>query len=216
MKPSNDWPSTRPFFAITPFTVTSRPPTRTFLPTARSARSKSLSATSKPSTPTSRRSLISGSLSGSPASMRVVLHDLVRRRDPEDEHLADGPVRRRPTSLVGVGQPDCSATARASGSVRSITSASSEEMSGRLADRPDLLVLEEPDRDRRPAHLEGVGPDHRAGQVLLDVGVHPLDDRHDDDQEADRDDDAEQSEEGAELGWTRWPGGRGAGPRRGA
>ena len=38
------------------------------------------------------------------------------------------------------------------------------------------------------------------GQVLLDVRVHPLDDRHDDDQEADGDDDAEEGEEGAELG----------------
>ena len=69
-----------------------------------------------------------------------------------------------------------------------------------LGDDPHLLVVEQADRDRRAPDLEGIGPDHRAGQVLLDVRVHPLDDRDDDDQEADRDDDAEEGEEGPELG----------------
>ena len=52
---------------------------------------------------------------------------------------------------------------------------------------------------RRPPHLEGVRADHRAGDVLAHVRVHPLDDRDDRHEERDGDDDAEQGEERAKL-----------------
>ena len=61
------------------------------------------------------------------------------------------------------------------------------------------LVVEEADLDRHAPHLEGVGADQRVGDVLLDVRVHPLDHRHDGDEEGDRDDDAEEREEASQL-----------------
>src|SRR6185503_1977269 len=64
---------------------------------------------------------------------------------------------------------------------------------------PPILVLDEREVDRRPPHLERVGAHHRVGDVLLHVGVHPLDDRNDRDQERDAHDDAEEREERAKL-----------------
>src|SRR5437870_659623 len=67
--PSHDWPSTVPFFAITPLIVNVQPRTRTRRPTARATSSKSFSATSNPSTATRRRCCTSTSVRGSPAAI---------------------------------------------------------------------------------------------------------------------------------------------------
>jgi len=66
--PSHDCPSTVPFLAITPLTVNCVPRTRIVWPTACAGLPNSLSATSKPRTPTNRRSRTSVSVSGSPAA----------------------------------------------------------------------------------------------------------------------------------------------------
>jgi len=72
----------------------------------------------------------------------------------------------------------------------------------RRNDRPALdaavlLVVDEADLDGVAADLERVDADDRAGEALAHVGVHPLNDRDDRDQERHRDDDAEQREERA-------------------
>ncbi len=66
--PSQDCPSTVPFFAMTPLMVSCAPRTRMVLPTASSGAPNSFSATSKPSTATSRRWRSSTSVNGAPAA----------------------------------------------------------------------------------------------------------------------------------------------------
>ncbi len=64
-----------------------------------------------------------------------------------------------------------------------------------FADGLDVCIAQEPDRDGTPANLKAVGADDRVGDVLADVGVHPLDDGHHGHQEGHGDDHAEQREE---------------------
>src|SRR5712671_4279882 len=66
--PSQDCPSTVPFFAMTPLMVSCAPRTRMVLPTASSGAPNSFSATSKPSTATSLRCRWSTSVNGAPAA----------------------------------------------------------------------------------------------------------------------------------------------------
>src|SRR5438034_915943 len=66
--PSQDCPSTVPFFAMTPLMVSCAPRTRIALPMARSGAPNSLSATSNPSTATSLRCRWSTSVNGAPAA----------------------------------------------------------------------------------------------------------------------------------------------------
>ena len=98
MKPSKDWPSTRPFLLdhARHHDLAARDPD--LLADRDAGWSNSLSATSYPMAATGRRSRMSGSVSGTPAENAVVLDDLIGRRDAEDEHVADGAVavaRRR-------------------------------------------------------------------------------------------------------------------------
>ena len=198
-KPSNDCPSTRPFFAMTPFTVSSYPATRTVLPDGRPGSSKSSSG-DVPAQHDRVPPLVDVGVGERRAEGEaVVLHQLVRCRDAEDQHVRDGAVaglhvahRRRPAGLerhgLGIGQRLRHHLGVFAGDQRP------------LGDRLQLLVVEQADGDGAAPDLEGVGADHRAGEVLPDVGVHALDDRDHDDEKAHRDDDAEEREEGAQLG----------------
>ena len=160
--------------------------------------SNSLSATSFPSTTTERRCVDVG-LRERPAGLEpVVLHVLIGRRHAEDEdvaHLAVAPYDVRPRRGEAGGEPD---------RLRVRDRATNRVGVGGADARTALhalhrLVVEQPDLDGRAPHLERVRADHRAGDVLLHVRVHPLDDRHDGDEERDGDDDAEQREERAQL-----------------
>ncbi len=128
----------------------------------------------------------------------VVLHHLVLGRHPEHGDGADALVavdhvarRRGPAGLerhrLRVGDRLAHRDGVVLGEDRAV------------ADGPDGRVVEEAQRDRRAADLEGVGADHGAAEVVADVRVHPLDDGHHRHQESDRDDDAEEGEEGPEL-----------------
>ena len=102
-------------------------------------------------------------------------------------------------SPTGVGQPDCSATATASGTAAATVSASSTVTSGRLAIARTCSSSSSPTE---------IGP-RRTWNVLVPimldreraahVRVHPLNDGDDDDQEGDGDEDAEEGKEGPEL-----------------
>ncbi len=197
--PSNDCPSTRPFWAMTPFTSSSRPATRTFRPTACAGQVEQL-ARHFPSKHHHGPSLGDvGIGEGFAGGESVVLDQLVGRGHPEDEHRAHGPVavadvvdRRGPPRLqrngLGVGN----------GAPHRLGVAGRDDRPSR--DPLHHLVVQQPHRDRRAAHLEGIGADHRAGQVLLHVRVHALDDGHHHHEERDGHDDPEQREEGAQLG----------------
>jgi hypothetical protein len=135
-----------------------------------------------------------------PAAHReaIVLDLLVARRDAEDERVAQCPAPPDDVGLrggeaglerdgLGVGERGLDDRRIGGGDPRP------------ALDAAHLVVVEGADLDRRTAHLEGVRADDRAGDVLLHVRVHPLDHRHDGDEERHRDDDPEQREERAKL-----------------
>ena len=67
-----------------------------------------------------------------------------------------------------------------------------------------LLISRTVESSRLPIAMGSGGPgrswcDHRAAEVVADVGIHPLDDGDHRDQEPDRDDDPEQGEKRTEL-----------------
>ena len=64
---------------------------------------------------------------------------------------------------------------------------------------PPLVLGDVVPEPGEAAEREGVRAEHAAGEVLLDVLAHALDDRHDGDEEHDADHHAEQGEEALEL-----------------
>ncbi len=106
---------------------------------------------------------------------------------------------RQTTSLRGVGKPDVTEIAAASGSAARTTSASAGVIFGRRCMRSQSASSIRPMLIGSAAHLKRVRADQRVGDVLLDVRVHPLDDGDDGDEKRHAHDDAEQREERAKL-----------------
>ena len=128
----------------------------------------------------------------------IVLHALVVRRHAEHEHVAERLLApedvaagrrkaRRDRDRVGLGQR----RAHDVGIRR-------RDLGTPLHAQP-IGVLDQAEVDRQATHLERVRADQRIGDVLLDVGVHPLDDGDHRHQKGHAHDDAEQREERAKL-----------------
>ena len=128
----------------------------------------------------------------------IVLHLLIGRRD-----TPDGDVSHRPILPLDIGER-CRESRRDRHRLR-VGERGANHFEVRLGEhRPPgdplpHLVVEEADLDWCAPYLERVGPDQGAGDVVLDVGIHALDDRHDSDQEGHGDNNAEQREERPQL-----------------
>ena len=128
----------------------------------------------------------------------VVLHQLERRGDAEDEGVAHRLVAPHHVGLRGGPAGLDGDRLRVGEGALDIVNVFGRD------DRPaldllPLLVVDQPHGDRGAPHLERVDAHDRAADPLAHVGVHALDHGHHRHQERDRHDDAEQREERAEL-----------------
>ena len=128
----------------------------------------------------------------------IVLDEHIRGRDAEDEDVA-----RRAIAPLHVGHRRGPAGLQRDGLRVGHGAFDVGDVLGR-DDRPALnlfprLIVDEADLNRIAADLKGIDADDGPRETLAHVGVHALNDGDDGDEECDRDDDAEQREERAEL-----------------
>ena len=129
----------------------------------------------------------------------VVLHDLVRRGDAEDQARRRASGCRQTTSAMRRRPARLQATATASGIAARTASRVAWVIFGRAAMRGPSASSISPSWIGERRTWNAFVPIIAPARFSLDVRVHPLDDRDDRDEERHGHDDAEQREERAEL-----------------